>query len=547
MKFQRLAPADDLIVALADLPTGALLELSPGYSVTLVEPVPARHKFAARDVREGELVTMYGVVVGRTTRDVPGGGLLTTTNLRHEAAAYSGKRGNSHWRPPDVSKWQGRQFEGFRRAQGPAGTANYWIVVPLVFCENRNLAMMREALQEALGYRVSSAYKAFASNLAAAWRTQGKLNPWEPSVGLQPGTPSRLFPRVDGVKFLEHGLGCGGTKQDAVALCGLLAGYIDHPNVAGATILSLGCQHAQISILEAELARRNPFFCKPLYIFEQQKSASEKAMLEQAIRATFGGIAMADELRRELCSLSDLILGVECGGSDGFSGLSANPVVGHTGDILAALGGAPVLSEFPELCGVEQELCDRCIRAELANKFADLMRSYAAAAAACGSGFESNPSPGNIREGLITDAMKSAGAARKGGTSPIVDVLDYPEPIRRRGGLTLYCTPGNDVESTTAIVGGGCNIVAFTTGLGTPTGNPICPTLKISTSTELAMRMGDIIDFDAGSVIQGTRSVEDLGEALFDLVVETASGRYTPKAVELGQDDFLPWKRGVSL
>ncbi|MCB1210725.1 MAG: UxaA family hydrolase, partial [Verrucomicrobiales bacterium] len=243
----------------------------------------------------------------------------------------------------------------------------------------------------------------------------------------------------------------------------------------------------------------------------------------------------------------DLIMGVECGGSDGFSGISANPAIGHAADLLAALGGAPVLSEFPELCGVEQSLCDRCVTDELAQRFVELMRAYEDAATACGSGFDANPSPGNIRDGLITDAIKSAGAARKGGDAAIVDVLDYGEPIRKHGGLTLYCTPGNDVESTTALAGGGCNLMVFSTGLGTPTGNPVCPTLKVATNTELATRMADIIDFDAGPIIRGEKSVAEMGEELFELALKTASGTYIPKAVALGQDDFLPWKRGVSL
>jgi altronate hydrolase len=356
-----------------------------------------------------------------------------------------------------------------------------------------------------------------------------------------------LFPQVDGVKFLEHGLGCGGTRQDAEALVRLLAGYIAHPNVAGATVLSLGCQHAQVSLLEKALAELHPRFNRPLHIFEQQKSASERDMMAQAIQATLKGVAAANEQTRQPCPLSDLIVGVECGGSDGFSGISANPAIGHTADLLAALGGAPVLSEFPELCGVEQSLCDRCVSPALADKFVSLMRAYEGAAKACGSGFDANPSPGNIRDGLITDAIKSAGAAKKGGTSPIVDVLDYAEPIRQHGGLTLYCTPGNDVESTTAIAAGGCNLILFSTGLGTPTGNPVCPTLKIATNSTLMQRMGDILDFDTGPIITGDQTVPQMGEALLDLCLATASGEYIPKAVALGQDDFLPWKRGVSL
>jgi altronate hydrolase len=485
--------------------------------------------------------------VGRARVAIPAGAWLCPGNLLHETDACAGKQADVLWTPPEVSRWAGRFFQGYRRADGPAGTANYWIVLPLVFCENRNLSILREALHEALGYRKTGPYAEFAHGLSAAWQRGDEAALAALTLGQKTSAPPRLFHHLDGVKFLEHGLGCGGTRQDALALCALLAGYVNHPNVAGATVLSLGCQHAQVDLLLQELTRLNPHFTKPLHIFEQQKHASEQQLMQEALRTTFRGCAAANELRREPCPISDLVVGVECGGSDGFSGLSANPVIGHVSDLVCALGGAAVLSEFPELCGIEQSLCDRCTSPALAERFLDLMRRYQAAAAACGSGFDMNPSPGNIRDGLITDAIKSAGAAKKGGTAPIIDVLDYAEPITRRGGLTLLCTPGNDVESTTAITASGCTVILFSTGLGTPTGNPICPTLKIATHTGLATRMADLIDFDTGPVIEGTQSIEMMGEALFELTLATASGEIEAKAVGLGQDDFLPWKRGVSL
>jgi len=543
LSIQRIHPADDAIVALQALQAGASVALGT-CSWQLSEAIPAKQKFAARDFAAGDRITMYGVTVGRAKQPIATGALLSQGNVEHQTDAFAGKQRDYHWTAPDVSRWVTRTFDGFKRPDGPAGTANYWIVIPLVFCENRNLIFMREALTRALGYHKAGPYERYAAALARAWE-RGDEAPELDLDAMRQAAP--LFTNVDGVKFLEHGLGCGGTRQDAEALCGLLAGYINHPNVAGATVLSLGCQHAQVSLLESELAKRNAAFSKPLHIFEQQKSKSERDMMTAAIKATFDGVAQANEQIRTACPLSDLIVGVECGGSDGFSGISANPVIGHVADLLAALGGAPVLSEFPELCGIEQSLSDRCVSSALADKFVKLMRSYEGAAQACGSGFDANPSPGNIRDGLITDAIKSAGAATKGGTSPIVDVLDYPEPITQHGGLSLYCTPGNDVESTTALAGGGTNLILFSTGLGTPTGNPVCPTIKVSTNTELATRMADLIDFDTGAVIRGEASVRQLGEALLDYSIEVASGRVVPKAVALGQDDFLPWKRGVSL
>jgi altronate hydrolase len=239
-------------------------------------------------------------------------------------------------------------------------------------------------------------------------------------------------------------------------------------------------------------------------------------------------------------------VGLKCGGSDGFSGISANPAIGHVSDILAELGGTTILAEFPELCGVEQALINRSTTQEVADKFIALMRDYAARAKAVRAGFEMNPSPGNIKDGLITDAMKSAGAARKGGDSPVTGVLDYPE-YASEPGLNLLCTPGSDVEAVTAQVGAGANVVLFTTGLGTPTGNPIAPVIKISTNTQLAQRMSDAIDIDTGAIIAGEESVEEAGARILELIIKVASGEVKTKAELLGQDDFIPWKRGVSL
>jgi altronate hydrolase len=195
---------------------------------------------------------------------------------------------------------------------------------------------------------------------------------------------------------------------------------------------------------------------------------------------------------------------------------------------------------------VEQNLIDRCVDKEKANRFTSLIRTYAQRAEEAGSGFDMNPSPGNIKDGLITDAIKSAGAAKKGGTSPVVDVLDYPEKVTKPG-LNLLCTPGNDVESTTAEVGSGANVVLFTTGLGTPTGNPIAPVVKIASNTSLFNRMNDIIDINTGGIIEGDETIEQAGERILDSVIKVASGEIEVSAVTHGQDDFIPWKRGVSL
>jgi altronate hydrolase len=222
------------------------------------------------------------------------------------------------------------------------------------------------------------------------------------------------------------------------------------------------------------------------------------------------------------------------------------PALAMWPDLTVGLNGRVILSEFPELCGVEQEIVNRCESMEIGNRFIKIMRNYEERVKEAGSGFHMNPSPGNVKDGLITDAIKSAGAARKGGTSPVVDVFDYPGWVKKDG-LSLLCTAGNDVESTTAMAGAGANLTLFSTGLGTPTGNPISPVIKISSNTKTANSFKEYIDFDTGSIIEGTESVESLAEKLLDEVISYASGIKKTKADLQGRDDFLPWKRGMSL
>ncbi|MCU0340039.1 MAG: UxaA family hydrolase, partial [Spirosomaceae bacterium] len=352
------------------------------------------------------------------------------------------------------------------------------------------------------------------------------------------------FKNVDGIKFLTHEGGCGGTRQDAHTLCALFAAYAVHPNVAGITVLSLGCQNSEEKILMDEIHKRSPHFDKPLYIFEQQQG-TEAAMMAEAIKKTFLGLVKANEHEREDVPITELVVGLKCGGSDGFSGISANPVLGQVSDILVTLGAKTLLAEFPELHGVEQELLNRCVTEAKAAKFEQLMRDYSGKADAVGSAFAFNPSPGNIKDGLITDAIKSAGAAKKGGNAPIQDVTNYTEISAERG-LQLVCTPGNDVEATTGKTAAGATVILFTTGLGTPTGNPICPVMKVSTNSALAQRMSDVIDFDCGPVVTGEQTIAQNADALLEQIIAVASGQLT-HAQRLGQDDFIPWKRGVSL
>lgn len=540
----KVHPADNVIVALNTLKKGEAISFH-GKEYLLQDEIGAKHKFFESDLNPGDAVIMYGVLVGRIQEPVKCGGLMTTRNVKHDAEPYAYRGTQYTWTPPDVSAYRSRTFNGYHRSDGRVGTANYWLFIPSVFCENRNLDVIREALHNALGYAVTEKYKAYAQQLAAAFQKGESLD----SLSFEPGhTPStrRVFKNVDGIKFLTHQGGCGGTRQDSEILGKLLAAYADHPNVGGITLLSLGCQHLQIPDFINYVKARNPKFDKPLFIFEQQQSQSEEQLVAEAIRKTFMGLIELNKQERRPAGLEHLCIGVKCGGSDGFSGLSANPAVGHCADLVVALGGKILLAEFPELCGVEQELVDRSRDKETAEKFIHLMQSYHEEAEKAGSGFHMNPSPGNIRDGLITDAIKSAGAAKKGGTSPVVDCLDYTEPAVKPG-LSLVCTPGNDVEATTGKAASGATLILFTTGLGTPTGNPVCPTIKLSTNSILAKRMPDIIDIDCGPIVEGAKTIPEMGIEILEYCLKAASGEVIPKSVLLNQDDFIPWKRGVSL
>jgi altronate hydrolase len=545
----KVHPDDNMVVALRSLSAGETVQLDNDTYV-LPEPIGAKHKFAAVAFEPGDPLYMYGVLVGKATQPIAKGAWINTKNVHHASSEFHVRERHTEWGQPNTGNFSGRTFNGYHRGDGSVGTANYWLVIPMVFCENRNLQVLQQALVEDLGYGRNRVYQDQSRQLIDLYKA-GKdveaILQADLKADYGSGKDShRLFPQVDGIKFLTHDGGCGGTREDARSLCGLLAGYITHSNVAGATVLSLGCQNAQVSLLEEEIAKRSPSFNKPLFILDQQTIGKESILLSEAIRKTFAGLMIANHERRTPAGLDKLCIGLECGGSDGFSGISANPAIGYTSDLLIALGGSVILSEFPELCGVEQNLSDRCLSVPLATRFGDLMRAYNDRAKAVGSGFDMNPSPGNIKDGLITDAIKSAGAAKKGGTSPVADVLDYPEKVSRPG-LNLLCTPGNDVESTTAEVAAGANIVLFTTGLGTPTGNPIVPVIKLSSNTPLFEKMRDIIDIDTGTIISGSETIKEAGERILDYVIRVASGENVVAAVRHGQDDFIVWKRGVSL
>lgn len=535
-KAIKVNPTDNVIVALVDLNAGEIVNIE-GIEYKILKDTQAKHKFSAEDLAVGDKIIMYGILVGKANLPIQKGEVITTENVKHQSAKVERKTEMTPWTPPNVEKWKGRTFMGYHREDGQVGTSNTWLFFPLVFCENRNVEILKEVFEKELLFDKASKHQLLLRSLIN--------NSNETEVVAEEETDNRVFKNIE-VKFITHQGGCGGIRQDSETLARLLAGYVKNPNVAGATVLSLGCQNLQIQIFKDALEAISPDNKKPIVIYEQQKSGTVDEMLNGLIKDSYEAIKKANEIERKPAPISKLVVGLECGGSDGFSGISANPTLGRLSDLMAAIGGSSVLAEFPELCGVEQEIVNRCIHDEDAEKFLNIMRLYEKSAEDVGSGFDMNPSPGNIKDGLITDAMKSAGAAKKGGSSLVQAVLDYTEYVTRPG-LNLLCTPGNDVESTTALAGSGSNVILFTTGLGTPTGNPVVPVIKISSNTSLAERMPDIIDFNTGEIITGEKSIDEMADELLEFIIEVASGRVKTKAEILQQNDFIPWKRGVSL
>ena len=400
----QIHPKDNVLVALTNLKKGDAIDYHQ-QTYILKEDIAEKHKFFIQALAQGERITMYGITVGKiTTEQVEVGERMSVENTKHEADAYAYRNTNYQWQAPDISKYAHKTFNGYHRNDGKVGTANYWLFIPTVFCENRNLDVIKEALHYALGYTITDKYKAFAEQVVHNIGNENNIVIDE-QTALAPTQNKRVFKNIDGIKFLNHNGGCGGTRQDSATLSDLLAAYADHPNVAGITLLSLGCQHLQIDDFKINIKKRNPKFDKPLIVFEQQQTQSEEQLIKSAIQSTIQALTEANKIERKPAALSKLCIGVKCGGSDGFSGISANPAVGHTADLLVALGGQILLAEFPELCGAEQELIDRSVDEKTAHKFIRLMEDYNKMAHAVGSGFHMNPSPGNIKDGLITDAI----------------------------------------------------------------------------------------------------------------------------------------------
>ena len=302
----KVHPKDNVLVALKNLTKGETVAFE-GRNYVLQDNIPAKHKFFTQNINEGDEVMMYGVLVGRAQGFIAEGGLMSTANVKHAAQPYEYRGSNYKWSAPDVSKFKNRTFNGYHRADGRVGTANYWLFIPTVFCENRNLDVIREALHNELGYAVTDKYKQFTHHLIEAYKQGENVQHFDIRLHSSDSNGSRPFKNVDGIKFLNHEGGCGGIRQDAAILGKLLAAYADHPNVGGVTVLSLGCQNLQVQDLVTDLKQRNPNFDKPLYIFEQQQSQSEEQLITEAIRKTFWALSKSISLNANRQRLTNYV------------------------------------------------------------------------------------------------------------------------------------------------------------------------------------------------------------------------------------------------
>ena len=488
MKAIRIHPDDNVAVALEDIRKGEAV-----LNVTAAEDVARGHKIALRNIREGEAVVKYGNPIGLAKADIPAGAWAHVHNVRtglSESADYS--YDHKVYDKPVVTP---KTFQGYRREDGRAAVRNELWIIPTVGCVNSIAARLVQENQH-----------------------------------LVKGS-------IDGLYTFAHPYGCSQMGDDHAQTRKLLAALCRHPNAGGVLVLSLGCENLTQEQFKAELGewddRRVKFLvCQQV---EDEFEAGAKLLEELA--------DYAGQFKRETLPASELVVGMKCGGSDGLSGITANPTVGRFSDRLTALGGTTILTEVPEMFGAENILFSRCENEEVFNKAVKMVNAFKDYFVSHGQVVYENPSPGNKAGGITTLEDKSCGCVQKGGSAQVVDVLEYAEPVTKKG-LNLLSGPGNDLVSATDLTAAGAHIILFTTGRGTPFGAP-APTVKISTNTALFEKKGNWIDFNAGTVAQG-EDLDQAGDRLLDFVLETASGRRT-KAEERGAREIAIFKDGVTL
>lgn len=498
----KLNPADDVVVARIEIPAGTEL-LKEGVRVAVT--IPAGHKVAVRDVAEGKPVRKYNQIIGYSTRPIRAGEHVHVHNLgmAHFERDYAF---GADYRPTQFAA-EPATFMGIKRADGRVATRNYLAVIASVNCSAH---VSRKISEHFTGERMAD------------------------------------YPNVDGVFCITHQTGCGMAAhgEPVEVLRRVLAGYATHANVASSLLIGLGCEANQINDL---LAAQGLSRTDQLRTFTIQDTGGTRKTIENGIAMIKEMLPEANKVKRELCPASHLTLGLECGGSDGYSGVSANPALGAAADLLVQHGGTAVLSETPEIYGAEHLLTRRAVSKEVGEKLIERIRWWEDYTSKLGGDMNNNPSPGNKAGGLTTILEKSLGAAAKGGTSGLMDVYKYAERIKTKG-FGFMDTPGYDPVSITGLVAGGANVVCFTTGRGSAYGCKPSPSLKLATNTALWNRQEEDMDINCGLVVDGKASVQEVGQQIFELILKTASGQ--PSKSEIfgyGDDEFAPWVLGPTM
>jgi altronate hydrolase len=490
-----LHPADNVAVARVPIAAGAELRVG-GVGVVALDAIPAGHKIALHTIHAGEKVERYGQSIGRATAEIAAGRHVHTHNLGFEELALDYEFPTAE--APLPARAAEPTFLGYVREDGRVGTRNYIAVVAASNCAAHTAELIAESY---LG--------------------------------------QTLPPNVDGVVAFPHGEGCGHAfGPDMDQLRRTLGGVLVHPNVSAALIMGLGCETNQIDHYLGPGAPRHG----RLAGLTLQGSGGTRGALEAARREIARFIEQAAAEQRTPAPASKIVLGLNCGGSDSFSGITANPALGYCSDLLAELGGTAVLAETTEIFGAEHLLVRRARNREVADKLLQCIRNYKRYLNRFEGSFDDNPSPGNKAGGLTNILEKSLGAVAKGGTSPLMDVYDYAEPITSPG-FVFMNTPGYDPVSLAGLAAGGCNLIAFTTGRGSAIGFPTIPVIKIATNSGTYGRMRDNMDVNAGRIAEGEATVQQVGREIFDLVLEAASGKRTC-AERMGHKEFVPWRIG---
>lgn len=491
-EFVKINSKDNVAVALKDLEKGSKVIVEDN-ELTLREDIPRGHKFTLKNLKTGDNVIKYGFPIGHVTKEVRVGSWVHTQNIKTnlgDVLSYSYE--------PDITPLSKREkvtFNGFRRKNGKVGIRNEIWIIPTVGCVN-NIASMIE--------------KKFAS---------------------------KIMGTIDSIVAFPHPYGCSQMGDDQENTRIILADLINHPNAGGVLVLGLGCENSNIIELKRyigdyEEERVRFLQCQDV---EDEITAAE-GIIDDLISYTSG-------FQRESIGVDELVIGMKCGGSDGMSGITANPTVGTFSDILVSQGGTTVLTEVPEMFGAETLLMARCQTEEVFEKTVSLINDFKNYFTSYNQTIYENPSPGNKQGGISTLEDKSLGCTQKSGTAPISDVLKYGEVVKNKG-LNLLSAPGNDLVASTALAASGCHMVLFTTGRGTPFASPV-PTMKISTNTSLATKKSKWIDFNTGTLVEG-KTLDILGEELFQYVIAIANGEKV-KAEEAGFHDMAIFKQGVTL